>query len=165
MQEDFLKELANHLTKEELECHCDLILKHAEMPQQRVTAEPWLFLLEARAALLKPDDSAEQRLLKRRHNAARLELKALYEQVKVGSQTPDICVDVSRLLLIAALELDPTPAAQLRAHEDHVDILVLADAIFQARYLAGKVNETDMQEVHTARLDAELQLLRLKRPR
>jgi hypothetical protein len=160
---DILMALGKSLPAAELDKHRDLILKHAAKPQERVAAEKCYFILEGHEAVIAPGDSEEQRLLKGRYNAARSQVKALMMQVNVGAQTPDILLDACQRLRTAATELDQRPASQIRVHEDCLELFHWADDVFQQRYREGKTNEADRQQVRYSLLDAELQLLRLKR--
>ncbi len=162
-REKFLEELSKALTGEELGAYQQTLLAFAEVPQQRATVKKWYAFADGKPLRLQPDDDEEKKLLKARYNAALIEIRALMEQIQVGSQTPDIILESCKRMALAGRELASTPAKQIRVAEDYVEIVRWVAGVFEDRYEAGKVSIADREEVRYWRADAELQLVRLKR--
>jgi hypothetical protein len=104
----------------------------------------------------------EQDLAKAKLAAALEGCHSRFKQFIAGRGTMDFTIDSAKRLLAAELELADTPAAVLAAHERHWAILFEMDLIAKARFEAGRIDITDYSETQYYRLDAELQIVRLK---
>jgi hypothetical protein len=160
-EDKFVAELAQLLTKDELERFKKDIVKHAAQPQVRVTAEKMLPFADSKRAAVKPDDDELRKLLKDRYNAAWLRVRQRFEMVRAGKLFPDF--ESAQQLLAAALELEETPAKQQQILEEYVELARMIEEIVEAKYQAGAIDLESYQTARYHRIDAEVQLLRFKR--
>jgi RNA polymerase sigma factor (sigma-70 family) len=136
-----------------------------EEPDKKVDEPKFIepALLKIKPLAADPKDDELHKLMKERFNTAQLELRALCEQMSVGVlQEPDVALDSAKRLKLAGLELYDNPRDKIALLEKYVDTVREIEKVFQNRFDAGKINIAVMQLIKYHRLDAEIELLRMK---
>jgi G:T/U-mismatch repair DNA glycosylase len=101
-------------------------------------------------------------LVRERHQAACSELKARYQEFLNGRGTLDFLIAASQNVLRAELDLSAEKKNQLAVRENHLGLLKQVESTNQERFDAGRIAIQDLNQVKFFRLDAEIELERLK---
>jgi hypothetical protein len=129
------------------------VLVGAQVPPALLSAEP-----------RKPAPGADelQKLLIARNNAALTELQARGQELQAGRITLDVLLDAARRWRDSALELSEKPAEQMAIRAQILDLAQYIEAVHEAKVNAGTAKIADMAMARYFRIDAEIQLLKLK---
>ncbi len=103
-------------------------------------------------------------LLKARLKAAKAEMEAGVKDFHAGRGTLDALGDPSQRLLKAELELGPKKADLIAALDRHFQLTKKLHEVNEARFDAAKINIMDLSEAKLDRLEAEIELERVKSP-
>jgi hypothetical protein len=142
----------------------------AFVPNQVLSAEPEPPALPPEPAILKakplkpaPGDDELRKLLIARYNVAVAEMQARYAEISAGRANCDIAVEAARHLVDSGIELTDKPAEQLAFREKFLELAKEVERIIEAQVEAGKTGVGDLEKARYLRLDAEVQLLKVKR--
>ena len=169
----------NRMTKSALGLALSLFLtlagtSPAPAPQPPQVPEPprakLPVLLTAQLLKVDPRDDDLRKLLKARYNEAVGELRDYYELKDLASRygrtmrdSPDDLYGPWQRLVQAGQELCDGPAEKVTLLTQYLEITKEAEALEQARYNAGRVRIGDLHRTRYERLEAEIQLLRVRR--
>jgi hypothetical protein len=129
----------------------------------RVEFERHVALLERDEIKIDPKDDELRKLLTERYNASIQELKGLQEQVRAGKIAFSNYLEAGKRLAVAGLELEEAPEKQFRFLQEYLELTRAIEDFAEEQYDAGSMNTADYQMMKCLRLDAEIQVLRLKR--
>lgn len=109
-----------------------------------------------------PKDDELHKLLKARYNAALGEVQGMYHLYQAGRSSLELLPDAGHRLVLSGLELCETPAEKIELLSQVVELYKGVESLAQARYQAARGTEVDIHRTRYHRLDAEIQLLRVK---
>jgi hypothetical protein len=121
-------------------------------------------LLTAQPLPENTSDDELRKLLKARYNEDLAEMQGLFflYQYK-GFDNLDAVTGSAQRLMQAGLEVHDTPAEKVTLLTQYVDLARTFEQAAQARYEAAKAPKSEVHRARFQRLDAEIQLLRIKR--
>lgn len=119
-------------------------------------------LLNTKPLAADPKDDELHKLMKERFNAAQQEMQSLYEQIKAGRQMTDTVLESAKRLKVAGQELFDNPKEKIAFQEKYVKTTRIVEKIVQSQFDVGTLTFAELQRVRYIRLDAEIELLRLK---
>jgi hypothetical protein len=108
-------------------------------------------------------DDELKRLMKQRFNTAVDELNlrlATFEGSNGGLKTVQ---EVASRVAQAGIELCEKPEEKTAIYSKNLQLMVMLEAMVDAKFLAGEGNAADIANAKYYRLDAEIQLLKFKR--
>jgi hypothetical protein len=109
-------------------------------------------------------DDELRKLQIERYNETLVELASLIELVLRGSKTPERLFDAQKRFVQSGLEVFDKPEDRITLLTDYVAMAKDAEKVFQAQLQAGRVAQADAHLATYNRIDAEIQLLKAKRP-
>jgi hypothetical protein len=127
----------------------------------QVPAWGWAPASERSGPVLDRETKAKiRKLLLKRRDALKKEVKARTAEFEAGRGTLDILLSASKRLLKAELELADRAAQRIAAHKAYLDTTKKIADWGQESYDAGRLKEADLQQMIAARLAAEIGWLR-----
>jgi hypothetical protein len=132
-------------------------------PDRAEQEKPITPLLELKPVKVNKDDSEMQKLLKERYNQALLGLAARHQEFQAGRGTLEVLQDAAKRLVKAGLELKEEPKDQVALLSGYIDVLKGIENAVEMRVQSGRAPMADLCEVRYNRLDAAIDLLRLKK--
>ena len=119
-------------------------------------------------AFLKPVEAADAddeltKKLKERHNVATTLLDARVQEYKSGFSDLSQVLEAGKLVADAKLELAQDDNARLSVLDETLEIAKLIESHQQAKADANLGSRSDFQRARLARLNIEVQILKLKR--
>ncbi|WP_029631403.1 hypothetical protein [Zavarzinella formosa] len=122
-----------------------------------------LTLLNAEPVKADPKDDELRKLLKARYNEAVEEIQTRHRQFQSGRAAYGEMAETAQRLVRAGLELCDKPEEKIALLTQYVEFTKDIEAITQAGKEAAKVSPAELNRARYQRLDAEIQLLRVKR--
>lgn len=125
-------------------------------------AEKWSALLNRKPIAIADADSALDKLLKERHNAALDELRDLQGLYMAGRCSMAEIAGAIPRVVDSFCELDGNHADRLTMLEQHVDFLRHAEEMAQAQFKQGIAGRNEVQRARYERLNGEIRWEREK---
>lgn len=133
-----------------------------QVPAERPTISPRVAEF-VKAVAESPDDDEFVKKLKERHNVAVKLFEARIAEYRRNVGDLLQVLDAARLVIEAKLDLAPDRDAQLEVYQQAHEVAHMVEAHFQKLRDAGLGAASDLERAKLARLNVEIQILKLKR--
>jgi len=120
-------------------------------------------ILKAKPVEPSKNDDELKKLLKARYNTAVRLLRAAYDRVESGRDTPESLFQPFRLVHDAGIELYDKLADQIAMRELYLEIAKEVEKFTETRFQDQRISVMELESVRYQRLTAEIELIRAKK--